>query len=495
MVQGFGAGLVFFLCLLLAGEQPKADMVTDSIGIQVGYIGMDFSDYVLVGDYHISEIEANLPIYEDVFSFFSSQDDPSKYTYVVDSARGFAVTDLLEYANIYYGDVYNLSFYVLDHNSIWASFDRDDLFSYNRYYFNNLPKHRKILYDTYLDEEGKEQTNYGRIIGYNFDEAWTDCNTVWPMLAIEDNWASFNEEFESAGPDFSYMNTSTRFRLLYGQYDPTYTDMQRSAKYTRWVYVTLYGKPEFGEMPELDGSYGSHTIETTISVHQELRDVISDFLNLYSTDESVLVIKGVTVTAVENYSDLSKVVIEYEIVGDGEASIGASFGSAGALQEVIAVPVDTIEYNRSKEVEKETGQEKDSSDPQEKDSSDPAENQEQPETQGTPMEEQPAEEILPIDQEMEAEVVEGLPVNPQMFVLSGDIEDELNAWNIIRDEEIISPVSPSEDITQVIIAEESEAEKNRRQMIMLLTGTGCLVIGGFGALSEYVGFKIRLKKH
>ena len=212
------------------------------------------------------------------------------------------------------------------------------MFSYNRYYFNNLPGHRKILYGTYLDEKGQEQTDYGTILGYNFEEAWSDCNTVWPMLAIEDNWVSFNEEFESAGPDFSHLNTGTRFRLLYGQYDPTYSDMQRSAKYTRWVYVTLYGKPEFGEMPTLDGSYGSHTIETTVSVHQGMRDVLSSLLNLYSTNENVLVINGVTITPVENYSDLSKIVIDYEIVGDGEASIEASVGSSGSLPETIAVP-------------------------------------------------------------------------------------------------------------------------------------------------------------
>ena len=56
--------LAFLLGFMLMPGAAKADAVTDSISVAVGYTGMSLSDYVVVDTYHWSELEANLPIYE-----------------------------------------------------------------------------------------------------------------------------------------------------------------------------------------------------------------------------------------------------------------------------------------------------------------------------------------------------------------------------------------------------------------------------------------------
>jgi hypothetical protein len=234
------------------------------------------------------------------------------------------VSDLLDYAGVYYGDVYNLQFYVTDHNGIQAALDRDTLFA-RRYYFDDLPFHLERYYD--------EET--GELTGYGYDEAWNYAYSVEPMLAIEDNWVAFSQEFEHIGPNFESMSASNRFRLLFGQSSPTETMTSSSAKYVSCIYVTLYGAPEIGEMPELDNSLGSHEVTARVRVdNMDLRDALSEYMRLNSTDESVLRINGITVTPVAGYSDLADVRISYEIVGEGSASITADFGGSTAVQEV-----------------------------------------------------------------------------------------------------------------------------------------------------------------
>lgn len=303
--------LSFTLTASAAGE------VTDTLTVKVGYWGMDTDSYVTVGTYHWSELEANLPLHQQAYSFYRSGVDGSYYT-VIDSAYGFYISDLISYAGIYAGDVQSMQFYTKDQSvGYFTSFTYGELFGTTRYYFEDLAAHIHPVYD-----------DAGNFLSWDANEAWNSCTAVQPMLALEDNWAQYEIGTEHTAPDFTSLGTGNRFRLLFGQSHPLEVRTNQTAKYTHTVYVTLSGSPVLGEMPELDSTLGSHTITTTITVgNSALLDALSSILNITSTDDSVLQITGVTVTPDPNYSDLASVEITYEILKEGEACISASIGS------------------------------------------------------------------------------------------------------------------------------------------------------------------------
>lgn len=339
--RAFSLLIISALFLFALPFWSRADMVTDTLTIKVGYAGMELSEYVEAGSYHWSELYENLNLYSYAYSYYQSGKG-DEFTAIVDSANGFLLTDILDYANLYYGDIYNLKFYVMDHQGIQASVDRDTLFA-TRYYFHDYNYNAR-----YYDEDGK--------VVFNTDNCYSDCEEVPPMMAIEDNWASFNQEFEHAEPDFDYMNSGNRFRLLFGQTNPTETLTSQSAKYVSCIYVTLYGSPSYGETPELDGSYGAHQTEIVVNTSNEkIRDVLSDVLKLDSTNKDVMVIRGYTVEKDDFYSDVAHVIIDYEIIGDGEASIAGSVGGAEISGDIYHPP--TVFGDHNKKSGNESGQE------------------------------------------------------------------------------------------------------------------------------------------
>ena len=318
--------IMIMISVIAAPENAHADAVTDNISVAIGYTGMELKEYVTVGDYHWTELMDNLPFYEQAFTYYQGGNN-LKFTEIVDAARGFPLRELLEYAHIYYGDILNLKFYVIDHSGIQAAFDRDVLFQ-ERYYFEDYLGHLRWKRDADFN-----------IIGYDSSGCWDYSEVVEPMMALEDNWMSYavdpkmqDANPEHSLPDFEHANTSTRFRLLFGQTQPEETLTSSSAKYVRTIYVTLQGKPEFDDdfaEKEIDGSYGSHEIDITVSVKGDMRDSLKDLINFSSTDERVLVIDGIDMVKDDFYEDLMHIKIKYRIVGEGTASIAASFGSTG----------------------------------------------------------------------------------------------------------------------------------------------------------------------
>ena len=71
------------------------------------------------------------------------------------------------------------------------------------------------------------------------------------MLALEDNWATYEPGTEHTAPNYESMGTGNRFRLLFGQSYPTEVRTNQSAKYTHTLFVTLNGTPSAPELPEL----------------------------------------------------------------------------------------------------------------------------------------------------------------------------------------------------------------------------------------------------
>ena len=286
---------------------------------------MELSEYAEVGTWHWSELYETLPIYEIAYSYFQKESE-TQYNAIVDSGRGFLISDLLDWVNIYTDDIYNLQFYVNDHHGIQAAFDYDSLFS-ERYYFNDLPGHREIIRDKLT----------WAVTGYDFEDAWSDCEQVEPMLAIEDNWATFTQEVEHIAPDFEQANPMNRFRLLFGQTEPTEQLTSKSAKYVSCIYVTLYGQPVYHdpskprEPLELNMDLGSHSVRMTVSVDNPyLLASLPEQLNLTSSDENVIQITGWDYEFDEDYSDLAYVTIYYETVGEGPVTINTGFGSISA---------------------------------------------------------------------------------------------------------------------------------------------------------------------
>ncbi len=573
--------IMMILCVLLIGtfglaiippEKAKADAVTDTLTIAVGYWGMDFSDYAVAGTYFWGELEAALPMYEQAYSYYQSG-SATEYTSVVDSAYGFLVEDLLDYANINFWDIYNLQFYVVDHNGIQAAFDRDSLFC-TRYYFDNVAMHRKVHYGTKevqkertvqvprevtteietevpyeveeevetevqaTDEEGKPLfdeegnpvmttvmqiqthteyrtematvtetvydevtetytetvTDYTKIEGYSFDECWNYCQSVRPMLALYDSWIGYSQEFESIGPNFEAMSSNNRFRLLFGQTSPTETLTSASAKYVSCIYVTLYGSPVIGDMPELDSTLGSHTVTVQVRVDDiSLIQSLSQYMRVSSTNENVMRINNLSFSGVAGYSDLVNVTIDYEIVGNGSASLTANFGG---MTETVGM-TQTVEVTQAPES---------GGNPQEG-SSQPGQKEQGKDAPESPSGQVPAGEDNKKDQmqperseaaAVPEDVAEIIPMNTIAgFLLSDRKADALS--NIIINAQVTDTpeelAAEAKDITQVKLEDHSEENAKKQKRILLWTGVGAVLMCLAGAGTEVLSFKRRLKSN
>lgn len=306
------------LLLSLAAPSLAAGQVTDTLTVKVGYFGMETDNYVEVGTYHWSELSQNLPIVENAYSFFRSGTDGVSRT-VIDSARGFYISDLMDYVNINIQDIQSIQFYTKDQEiGYFTSFTNAELFESPRYYFNDLSSHIEPVYN-----------DAGEVVEYNADSAWNDCWEVAPMLALEDSWATYELGTEHTAPNYESMGTGNRFRLLFGQAYPTEVRTNQSAKYTHTLFVTLNGAPPVPELPELDGTIGSHTIQFDMSLSNgTLREALAQLLNISSSDSSVLEIKSVTVTPSSEYVDLATVTVTYEVHKEGAASLSIGLGGA-----------------------------------------------------------------------------------------------------------------------------------------------------------------------
>ena len=172
-------------------------------------------------------------------------------------------------------------------------------------------------------------------------DAWDYAVEVEPMLALEDSWVAYDVGTENVRPNFNSMTTGNRFRLLFGQTQPTESRTNQSAKYTHTVYVTLKGTPKVVQEPqELDGAIGIHTAQLTLSVSDpSLLEHLQQLLEFTSSDGSVLTIDGWTVTPDARYSDLVTVSIQYTVLREGSASINGSVaGMALSARPGIELP-------------------------------------------------------------------------------------------------------------------------------------------------------------
>ncbi len=539
--------IVFVLCVLMAPSAmitAHADVATDSLTVKVGYTGMELSEYVEVGSYSWRELANNMPLHKVAYSYFQSK-SKTKYTAIVDSAQGFYISDLLSYANIYYGDIKNLKFYVEDHKGIRTSFDRGALFQ-TRYYYEDLAGNRTVVYDTRTetkevtetihhdaeyktepyteietihhdaeyDEEGnliaeeydeqkevektrqvlvkeaydevvtktvtEEVPDKSKVIEYTFEKAKKHAQAVQPMLAIEDNWAQFNEEFEHIGHDFSSMNAGNRFRLLFGQTSPTESLTSRSDKYVSCVYVTLDGQPTIGEMGGLNGSYGSHTVSMTVSAdNTDIRNALSKLMNINSTNTDVLVVTGIEVTPDSRYSNLATVTVSYDIVGEGEASITAGVGQ-NAVAKLTSESVVGEQAPDSK-MGSTGGKQKSKDTVDKKVAKQSPESKKESANNGTVKQEK-GQKAQKEQKKAAAQVAQRGTTFRISDEAAAQFDSALQAQTV---------TAATEDITEVTEEDNTEKEKEKQRKVLILTALGCLGVGFGGAAFEKISFDIR----
>jgi hypothetical protein len=186
-----------------------------TLTINVGYYG---GPYYLKKVYTLGDLEA-LPQAEQAYTYIDAMP-----AVVVDSAQGVRLTDLLADAGIDVNSVEGFNFYATDVEKGWyESLTKPFLLDTPRYYYPNLPTH--------WDFETQSA-----IPGAVFGAVRVDT-----IIALHDNWKRF-----ATAPDFSVRDTSSRYRLLFGQTDTTTREASRSVKWVHAIDVLLGGTPPTG---------------------------------------------------------------------------------------------------------------------------------------------------------------------------------------------------------------------------------------------------------
>ena len=313
------------LCMgiLAAVDRAQAETVTDTLMIKIGYWGMPETEYVTKAEYHWTELQKNLPVNEQAYSYFQDKENRS-YKIIVSAARGFYLEDILNYAGVNISDVQNISFYTNDYSAgAFTSFTPYQLLQEPRYYYDNLASHINNRFN-----------DAGILVGYDVDPSAYDNREIVPtMLALESNWDSYEAGTENTNPVFSGLSTSSRFRLLFGQNEPTEMRTNQSAKYVHTIALTIPGSPEIKGGSEdyagkimLSTKLGKHTVSFNVASDEAMLETIKQKLVWTSSDDTVLHIDNITMNPGEEYDDAVTVHIDYEVLKEGaKATIQGSF--------------------------------------------------------------------------------------------------------------------------------------------------------------------------
>jgi len=214
--------LAVLLSLLFVGHPARASadsgsqgVPADSLTIKVGYFG---GPYYTKKVYTVSDLEA-MPQVEQAYTYIDNM--PSV---VIDSGKGVKFADLLADAGIDINSIEQFYFYATDVKHGWyEDLDKPYLLDTARNYYPNLPSHWD--YETQMPLPG----------------ASTGAIKVDTIIAYQDNWERF-----ATAPDFSVHDTSTRFRLLFGQTDTGTRTASRSVMWVHEIDVLLGGSPPSG---------------------------------------------------------------------------------------------------------------------------------------------------------------------------------------------------------------------------------------------------------
>jgi hypothetical protein len=185
---------------------------SDTLTIKVGYFG---GPYYTKKVYTLSDFDRLLQV-KQAYTFIDSMP-----AVCMDAATGVKLTDLLADAGIDVNSVQKFYFYSTDIKKGWYQcLDKSYLLDTPRFYYPNLP------------------------VGWDYEKGSSTLEAVYgavpvdPIIAYKDNWQRYGE-----APDFSVFDTSTRFRLLFGQSEPAECTAPQSAKWVHSIEVMLGGMP------------------------------------------------------------------------------------------------------------------------------------------------------------------------------------------------------------------------------------------------------------
>lgn len=144
---------------------------------------------------------------------------------VITHAAGVTLADIMDAAGIDLGSVQSFNFWTNDkQGGYYTSLTKTFLVDTPRYCYYSLPD------------------NFDYDAGRGNEYADSERERVPAMIALADDWSRALAG-ASFGSDYLNLNTSTRFRLLYGQTDTATRTASQSAKWIHAIEVTLGGAP------------------------------------------------------------------------------------------------------------------------------------------------------------------------------------------------------------------------------------------------------------
>ncbi|MDR2360920.1 MAG: hypothetical protein LBD85_06560 [Oscillospiraceae bacterium] len=206
-------------------EDALDGLAADTLSISVGYFGGPYHE---VRTFTADELWAMNVVYAD-YTFIDNM--PSV---VIDHVAGVTLADILEAAGVDINSAQSFNFWTKDKTGdYYTSLTKTYLIDTPRCCYYSLPD------------------NFDYDIGAGNDFAASYAEYVPTVIALADDW---NRAIAGAsfGSDYLNLNTSTRFRLIFGQTNVYERTASVSAKWIYSIEVTLGGAPitDADEVPD-----------------------------------------------------------------------------------------------------------------------------------------------------------------------------------------------------------------------------------------------------
>lgn len=269
--------------------EASGGQVADALTVKVGYFGGPYYEKKVLS---LSELEA-LPQVKADYTIIDAM--PSV---VIDHVRGVRLADVVEAAGIDLGSVETFYFWTRDKTSdYYTSFKKTELIDRPRYCYYSLPD------------------NFDYDAGQGNAFADSAAERVDTVISLADDWKRCIAGAEF-GSDYTGLDTSTRFRLIFGQTNTYERTASRSARWIHEIVVELGGAPVITlDAPNLEGEVGS-VLCTSARISAADSAIAAGLQPVWSSsDETVAVVDAAG---------------QITIVGEGSAVITASAGGASA---------------------------------------------------------------------------------------------------------------------------------------------------------------------
>ncbi len=301
--------LAFVLCLALAAAPAAAldddefsGYAADTLTIKVGYFGGPYYEKAV---FTLEELKAMDCV------------RPASYTFIdnmpavgMAHVEGVRLSDLMDAAGIDLNSIQSFKFITLDGvGDVFRT--KNSLIDTPRYCYYSLP-------DNWDDEE-QTANEYAALY----------AEPVETMIAWAEDWKRFIEG-ANLYSDYEDLDESWRFRLIYGQTDPSEKTASESYYWIYEIDVVLGGAPTLTlDASVLEGEVGS-VLRTEASVTADSAVLENEPVTWSSSDESV--------ATVDENGNIT-------VQGAGSAEITATFGGVTASVTVNGVAGENADEN------------------------------------------------------------------------------------------------------------------------------------------------------